>query len=59
MDACPICNGTGLDPLTPRRVTRNEAPRRAVLALVKPCYACEGRGVVVPAVDRDLMLTGV
>lgn len=54
MDPCRTCMGTGLDPATPSRVTRVDAPKRAVLSLLIPCGACEGRGVLSCATDRDL-----
>lgn len=55
MDACQGCMGTGLDPSAPSRVTRDDAPQRATLTMVRPCTACDGRGVIAPAMDRDLM----
>lgn len=51
MNACQVCLGTGVDPLTPRRGTRRDAPERTVLTLVRACHACEGHGVT--PLDRD------
>lgn len=59
MDPCQTCMGTGLDPATPSRVTRVDAPKRAVLSLLIPCGACEGRGVLPCATDRDLTRASV
>lgn len=59
MDACRDCMGTGLDPRAPSRLTPSTAPKRSVLALLRACKACEGRGVVprceLPAGERDLL----
>lgn len=54
MDACMTCMGTGLDQTAPSRNTRENAPYRAVLTLLKPCGDCEGQGVIARGSDRDL-----
>lgn len=55
MDACPTCMGDGLDPTAPSRTTRDSAPQRAVLTMVRPCPDCDGRGVLPEPRERDLM----